>query len=208
MNQLTATFDLHFSDFHFQASLDVPAEGIIAVFGPSGSGKTTFLRCLAGLERAPTGYMAVGDQIWQDEKQGIFAPLPHRSLGYVFQEPRLFPHLNVKANLEYGWKRISKSQRRIALDQVAQQRVGDIASVFNFSKFVWRRFDSKLVTHPRTERSKTKIGIDIDNGFEPQYTVIKGKNDIIKQLKTEAGDASEVLLATDPDREGRTADVL
>lgn len=49
---------------------------------------------------------------------------------------------------------------------------------------------------------KSKLGVDIDNGFEPEYTVIKGKNDIIKQLTSEAKSASNVLIATDPDREG------
>lgn len=49
---------------------------------------------------------------------------------------------------------------------------------------------------------KTKFGVDIENGYQPEYTVIKGKNDVIKQLKKEAGNAGEVLLATDPDREG------
>ncbi len=49
---------------------------------------------------------------------------------------------------------------------------------------------------------KNKLGVDIDNDFQPEYTVIRGKNEIIKQLKSEARDAREVLLATDPDREG------
>ncbi|MEZ4766746.1 MAG: toprim domain-containing protein, partial [Calditrichia bacterium] len=49
---------------------------------------------------------------------------------------------------------------------------------------------------------KSKLGVDIDNGFEPEYTAIKGKNDIIKQLTSEAKSASNVLIATDPDREG------
>jgi DNA topoisomerase-1 len=49
---------------------------------------------------------------------------------------------------------------------------------------------------------KTKFGVDIENGYQPEYTVIKGKNEVIKQLKKEAGSAGEVLLATDPDREG------
>ena len=49
---------------------------------------------------------------------------------------------------------------------------------------------------------KTKIGVDIEDGYRPHYTVIRGKNDIIKKLKEAADSASEVLLATDPDREG------
>jgi len=120
MSRLLANFDLAFPAFHLQVNLAVPAEGTIAVFGPSGCGKTTFLRCLVGLERSPTGSMALNDHKWQDESQGIFVPLSKRSIGYVFQEPRLFPHLKVRENLQYGWKRTDQSKRRITLDQVVQ----------------------------------------------------------------------------------------
>jgi molybdate transport system ATP-binding protein len=120
MNQLNANFDLAFPTFHLHANIAVPAEGITAVFGPSGCGKTTLLRCLAGLERSPMGSMTLRHHTWQDESQHIFVPLSERPIGYVFQEPRLFPHLNVQANLQYGWKRTSASARRITLDQVVQ----------------------------------------------------------------------------------------
>ena len=118
MSRLTANFDLAFSTFRLVVNIAVPAKGIIAVFGPSGCGKTTLLRCLAGLERASSGAMTLGEDTWQDESQNIFVPLPQRSLGYVFQESRLFPHLNVRANLHYGWKRIAEASRRIILDRV------------------------------------------------------------------------------------------
>ena len=79
-----------------------------------------FLRCLAGLEHAPSGKMSFGKHLWQDEDRGIFIPLSQRPIGFVFQESRLFPHLTVKANLLYGWKRTPKSARRVTLDQVIQ----------------------------------------------------------------------------------------
>lgn len=118
MSQLVAHFDLAFPAFHLHVNIKVPADGVIAVFGPSGCGKTTFLRCLAGLERASTGSMSLGKACWQDESHKIFIPLSQRPIGYVFQEPRLFPHLHVKANLLYGWKRTTKSARHITLDHV------------------------------------------------------------------------------------------
>ena len=93
-------------DFHF--SLNLPAWGITAVAGPSGAGKTTFLRCLAGLERAQ-GRLAVGGSIWQDGK--FFMPTHKRPLGYVFQEASLFPHLTVRQNLDYGARRCAKRGR-------------------------------------------------------------------------------------------------
>ncbi len=118
MKQLSANFDLAYSAFRLQVNIQIPAQGIITVFGPSGSGKTTLLRCLAGLERAPFGTMKLGDLVWQNDNQNIFVPLSQRSLGYVFQEPRLFPHLNVRANLLYGWKRMAPTARRVTFDQV------------------------------------------------------------------------------------------
>jgi molybdate transport system ATP-binding protein len=90
------------SDFVLDVDLLLPSTGVTAIFGPSGSGKTTFLRALAGLENNE-GYLKVGDVIWQDEKH--FIPTHRRSIGYVFQEASLFEQLNVKDNIEYGFKR-------------------------------------------------------------------------------------------------------
>ena len=82
---LRANFHLGYGAFRLDADLQVPAEGVTAIFGPSGSGKTTLLRCLAGLERAPHGYLSLGDVVWQDEAQGVFLPIAQRAVGYVFQ---------------------------------------------------------------------------------------------------------------------------
>lgn len=118
MSRLISRFELNYPNFHFLMELNVPTDGIVSVFGPSGCGKTSLLRCLAGLERSPTGFMKLGDTIWQDERKGIFLPLHRRLIGYVFQEPRLFPHLSVKSNLEYGLRRRSFQSRRLSLDSV------------------------------------------------------------------------------------------
>lgn len=120
MSRLLARFDVRFPTFHLNVDLDVPMSGLTAIFGPSGSGKTTLLRCLAGLERAPHGLMQFGDDVWQDETHSRFLPLYDRSIGYVFQEPRLFPHYNVRSNLLYGYRRISPEARRIPLEQVVE----------------------------------------------------------------------------------------
>jgi len=120
MSQLIANFDVTFSSFHLTVNTTLPAQGITAVFGPSGCGKTTLLRCLAGLERSPTGTMVLENDVWQDEIQGLFLPLSQRPVGYVFQEPRLFPHLNIRSNLLYGWKRTPPEARKISLDHVVQ----------------------------------------------------------------------------------------
>lgn len=118
MSRLLARFNRRFPAFHLHVDVDVPMSGITAIFGPSGSGKTTLLRCLAGLERAPEGFMQVGEDVWQDESRGHCLPLYERPIGYVFQEPRLFPHYNVRSNLLYGYNRIPPKERRIGMEQV------------------------------------------------------------------------------------------
>lgn len=120
MSRLVARFDTRLAEFHFDVELDVPSDGVTAVFGPSGCGKTTLLRCMAGLERSPHGVMRLGDDVWQDESRGRFLPLSQRPVGYVFQEPRLFPHLSVLANLTYGFKRVKREHRRVTVDQVVE----------------------------------------------------------------------------------------
>ncbi|GJL79667.1 MAG: molybdenum import ATP-binding protein ModC [Nitrospinaceae bacterium] len=129
MSHLSANFEVHFSGFHLQARLDVPESGVTVLLGPSGSGKTTLLRCLAGLERSSTGTLKFGDAVWQDEAQGIFVPVHKRPIGLVFQEPRLFPHLSVRSNLLYGFKRIPAAERRIGLDEVVD--ILDIAHLLD-----------------------------------------------------------------------------
>ncbi len=112
---IRARFQLDRGEFRLDVDLDLPGRGVTALFGPSGSGKTTLLRLIAGLERAP-GYLEVNGEVWQDETH--FLPTHRRSLGYVFQEASLFPHLSAQRNLEYGMKRVPAAQRRVDLDRV------------------------------------------------------------------------------------------
>lgn len=98
--------DVAYPGFQLSVDLPLPGSGITALFGPSGSGKTTCLRAIAGLERAPHGYVSVNGAVWQDEARGVFQPTHRRELAYVFQEASLFAHLNVRRNLEYGFRRV------------------------------------------------------------------------------------------------------
>ncbi len=120
MSDISARFGLALGEFRLDAGFEAPGRGVTALFGPSGSGKTTLLRCIAGLERAPDGYLAVNGEIWQDDSRGIYLPTHRRPLGYVFQEASLFPHLDVRRNLEYGWKRIPPAQRRVGFEQAVE----------------------------------------------------------------------------------------
>jgi molybdate transport system ATP-binding protein len=120
MSTIRSRFQIQYKQFHLDTDLEFPDEGVTVIFGRSGSGKTTFLRCLAGLERSPTGYMKFGDHVWQDASQNTFAPVHHRPIGMVFQEARLFPHLSVRDNLNYGYRRIAPEDRKITFDQVTE----------------------------------------------------------------------------------------
>ncbi len=117
---IRAVFSLARSGFRLDVDLQLPGLGVTALFGHSGSGKTTVLRCVAGLERAPDGFLSVNDEVWQDDAQGVFMPTYQRPLGYVFQEASLFAHLCVRKNLEYGQKRVPPASRKVAFEQALE----------------------------------------------------------------------------------------
>ncbi|MEM9755405.1 MAG: molybdenum ABC transporter ATP-binding protein [Pseudomonadota bacterium] len=79
--------------------------GVTAVYGPSGAGKTSLLRAIAGLLRPESGRIEIAGDVWFDGDSGLNVPPARRRVGYVFQEPRLFPHLTVARNLRYGLRK-------------------------------------------------------------------------------------------------------
>ncbi|MDE2372725.1 MAG: molybdenum ABC transporter ATP-binding protein [Hyphomicrobiales bacterium] len=76
--------------------------GVTALFGPSGAGKTTIANMIAGLVTPERGSIAVDNSMLFDAATSIDVPPHRRRIGYVFQEGRLFPHLSVRKNLDYG----------------------------------------------------------------------------------------------------------
>lgn len=114
---IEARFRLAYPGFALDVDLHLPGRGVSALFGHSGSGKTSLLRCIAGLERAPDGYLSVAGEVWQDGK--TWRPTHKRPLGYVFQEASLFPHLDVLGNLRYGLKR-AKNAPPAVLEQAIE----------------------------------------------------------------------------------------
>jgi molybdate transport system ATP-binding protein len=101
-----------------EANFSCQASGITALFGRSGAGKTSLVNMLAGLLRPQRGRIVLRGQTLFDSRRGIDLPPEQRRLGYVFQEGRLFPHLSVRQNLLYGFRRAPAAERRIGLDQV------------------------------------------------------------------------------------------
>lgn len=115
---IIARFHIDYGTFQLAADLCLPGSGITVLFGHSGSGKTTLLRCVAGLLQAPKGFLKVNGSVWQDSENDVFIPTHKRSLGYVFQEANLFPHLSVTGNLQFGLKRIGKPSSTADLEQI------------------------------------------------------------------------------------------
>ena len=103
---IAARFRVGYPGFSLDVDLDLPGAGVTALFGRSGCGKTTLLRCMAGLEQG-VGRFVVNGETWQDE--GVFLPTHRRPLGYVFQDARLFAHLDVRGNLDYGRRRATSA---------------------------------------------------------------------------------------------------
>jgi molybdate transport system ATP-binding protein len=111
-------YSLQRTQFSLDVSLDIPLAGITGLFGTSGAGKTTLLRCIAGLERPATGKLVVAGETWHDDQQGIMRPIHERQIGYVFQEPRLFQHLDVRHNLLYGSQRAQPGDQDLGFERV------------------------------------------------------------------------------------------
>ncbi|MEJ2124389.1 MAG: molybdenum ABC transporter ATP-binding protein [Alphaproteobacteria bacterium] len=106
---LNAHFAGYLGNFTLDARFAFPAKGLTALFGPSGCGKTSVLRCIAGLNAMDFGLFDIGGETWQNRNMFL---APHkRSLGYVFQDANLFPHLSARGNLLYGAKRAGRSQK-------------------------------------------------------------------------------------------------
>lgn len=104
-------------DFVVDADLSVPLNAVTALVGPSGSGKTTILRTIAGLERHPESRVAAFGATWQDGES--FVPVHKRKVGFVFQEPSLFPHLTVRRNIEFGIKRTNRKEMSMKVGRAA-----------------------------------------------------------------------------------------
>src|SRR5271169_2684869 len=76
--------------------------GASGFFGPSGAGKTSIVNMIAGLLKPDRGRIVLDDEVLFDDAARIAVPAWRRRIGYVFQEGRLFPHLSIRHNLDYG----------------------------------------------------------------------------------------------------------
>ena len=102
---LTLEIDSTLGSLSLHLQADIPLRGVTAIFGPSGSGKSTLLRMIAGFARPDHGLVRLGTKVWTDTARNIDLPPHQRACGYMFQDGRLFPHLDVAGNLAFARSR-------------------------------------------------------------------------------------------------------
>jgi molybdate transport system ATP-binding protein len=113
--------------FELGLRLSVGAE-TMALVGPSGAGKTTVLRAIAGLRRPDRGRIALGERVWFDAEAKVDLPAERRSVGLVFQEYALFPHMTVRANVAFGGEaRVDELLERLRIAHLAGERPGGLS---------------------------------------------------------------------------------
>ena len=93
-----------------EAHLDIPSQGVTALFGLSGSGKSSLINLVSGLITPDEGVIALNERELFNSAEKICVPIEKRNIGYVFQDARLFPHYTVNGNLRYGMKNTSKDE--------------------------------------------------------------------------------------------------
>jgi molybdate transport system ATP-binding protein len=119
-------------DFSLEVDFHAPVPGVTALFGRSGCGKSTLISLIAGLLSPDSGHVQIGDEVLVDTTRHFELDARHRRIGVVFQDARLFPHLSVLGNLQYGAKR----QPRGALAPV---KFDDVVTMLGLAALLTRR---------------------------------------------------------------------
>ncbi len=105
--------------FKLDVSLQIDTR-VTAIYGPSGSGKSTILSLIAGITQPDSGYIAIDGECVFDSESKLNKPIHQRRIGLVFQDGRLFPHMNVKQNLTYAFKLNAHQQQLIQPAEIMQ----------------------------------------------------------------------------------------
>ncbi|MFP6712021.1 MAG: molybdenum ABC transporter ATP-binding protein [Rhodospirillales bacterium] len=115
---LEVSLSHQFDQFRMDLAFEGEAGSITSLFGRSGTGKTSVINMIAGLIKPQSGFIKVGEDVLFDSTQNIFVPPEKRRLGTIFQDDRLFPHLNVRNNLLYGAHASTPNNHTITFDSV------------------------------------------------------------------------------------------
>jgi molybdate transport system ATP-binding protein len=110
-------------DFKLEAAFE--SEGrVTGLFGSSGAGKTSLINMIAGLLRPDRGNIVIDDEVLDDTASRVHVPAHRRRIGYVFQDIRLFPHLDVRENLDYG-----RRMNGLTEDSLRRKRVTELLDI-------------------------------------------------------------------------------
>lgn len=131
---LSLRVQLGFPGFELDVAEEIALAGVTAIFGQSGSGKSSLLRAIAGFETPRAGRIACGRDVWFDRAAGVDVPAHLRAVGFMFQDTRLFRHLDVAGNLAFAEKRRRREQRRIER--------GDVVAALDLAPLLARRVGS------------------------------------------------------------------
>ncbi|MEM8937225.1 MAG: molybdenum ABC transporter ATP-binding protein [Pseudomonadota bacterium] len=118
---LRIKISLTLDGFELDVDETLPFGGVTAIFGPSGSGKSTLLRAIAGFAPVQKGLIAAGARTIFDSSTNIATPPHERSVGLMFQDTRLFPHLNVMGNLAFADKRGASTTSDSLLEDIVER---------------------------------------------------------------------------------------
>jgi ABC-type sulfate/molybdate transport systems ATPase subunit len=113
--------------FRLALELEIGRE-TVALVGPSGAGKTSVLRAIAGLLQPEEGLVRIGDEVWLDTAAGRSLPPERRSVGLVFQDYALFPHLTVAGNVRFGGRKDAAALlESFGIGHLASARPGELS---------------------------------------------------------------------------------
>ncbi len=117
--ELRVSLQKEYGTFFLDADFALRGEWI-GIFGPSGSGKSTLVSLIAGLHHPDSGLIVLDGETLFDSRHRLDVHAERRRISMVFQRPHLFPHLSVKGNLLYGYKRCAPLHRKVTLDSVVE----------------------------------------------------------------------------------------
>jgi molybdate transport system ATP-binding protein len=120
--------------FMLDVSFEMENE-LVVLFGQSGSGKTTLFKCISGITDPDCGNITVNSKVYYDKNKKINLPIQKRNLGYVFQNYTLFPHMDVRKNIECGLKNWNKESR--------EERIMEMLSLLQIEELE-KRYPSQL----------------------------------------------------------------